>query len=181
MKLYLLRHGETDWNTIYKLQGRTDIPLNENGREQAKLAAAELKDIPFDAVFSSPLSRAYETACIITADRPLTPVIDDRLTEMSFGKYEGTTPEYNDIYPNRVRLFADTENYVPDGGESFEDISKRCRNFLEMLKEKDYKNVLIVSHGALTKGILREINNTPLKDYWNCGVLLNCKAFEVDI
>ena len=74
MKLYIIRHGQTDWNLARKLQGCTDIPLNEHGRYVAELTREGLKDVPFDVAFTSPLSRAKETAEIILKDRNI-PII----------------------------------------------------------------------------------------------------------
>ena len=69
MRIYIMRHGETDWNRENKIQGRVDIPLNENGRELARITAEKLKKIPFAAAITSPLIRAKETAEIIMGDR----------------------------------------------------------------------------------------------------------------
>ena len=87
MKLYLLRHGRTRWNEEGKLQGRTDVPLNEEGRAGALRAREELRNVPFSAVFSSPLSRARETAEIIAAGKAAV-TTDERLLELRFGAPE---------------------------------------------------------------------------------------------
>ena len=87
--LYIIRHGKTDWNERHKIQGRTDIPLNDEGRAMAEEAREEYKDVNFDVVFCSPLVRAKETAEILLKGRNLPINIDDRLMEMSFGEYEG--------------------------------------------------------------------------------------------
>ncbi|MBP5726927.1 MAG: histidine phosphatase family protein, partial [Clostridia bacterium] len=87
--LYIIRHGKTDWNVRHKMQGRTDIPLNEEGRQMAEAAREEYRDIHFDICFSSPLIRAKETAEILLRDRNIPILTDDRLLEMSFGRFEG--------------------------------------------------------------------------------------------
>ena len=84
-----MRHGKTDWNEIHKLQGRTDIPLNEEGRRMAAAAGKEYQDIHFDICFCSPLIRAKETAQLVLKGRDIPVLYDDRLKEMSFGIYEG--------------------------------------------------------------------------------------------
>ena len=89
MKLYLLRHGRTAWNEAGKIQGRTDIPLGEEGRRSALEAGAALADIPFSAAFSSPLRRAKETAEIILGARKDILRTDERLIELNFGAAEG--------------------------------------------------------------------------------------------
>ena len=87
--LYIMRHGRTEWNELHKLQGRTDIPLNEIGRSMARDAHYEYADVHFDLCFSSPLKRAKETAEIVLKDRNVPIKTDERLVEMSFGDYEG--------------------------------------------------------------------------------------------
>ena len=87
-KLYLVRHGETDYNNTMRFQGQTDIPLNQTGVEQAEKLAAFFKDIPLDAVYSSSLQRAGKTAEIIAEAKGLEPVSLDALKEMSFGIWE---------------------------------------------------------------------------------------------
>lgn len=88
--LYIMRHGKTDWNAIHKLQGRTDIPLNDEGRRWPKLLAKKYQDVHLDICFCSPLIRARETAQLVLAGRDVPVVYDERLLEMSFGIYEGT-------------------------------------------------------------------------------------------
>ena len=87
MQIYIIRHGETEWNTKRLLQGATDIPLNQNGVEVAKLTSEALKEVPFDIIYTSPLKRAVETAEIMRGDREIPVILVDRLKEISFGPY----------------------------------------------------------------------------------------------
>ena len=87
--LYIMRHGKTEWNELHKLQGRTDIPLNENGRKMAREAGKRYREIHFDICYCSPLIRAKETAELVLEGRTVPIVTDDRLMEMCFGEYEG--------------------------------------------------------------------------------------------
>ena len=87
--LYIMRHGKTDWNALHKLQGRTDIPLNEEGRLMALKAHEEYKSWNIDVCYCSPLIRAVETAQIVLKNRGIPIITDERLVEMSFGDYEG--------------------------------------------------------------------------------------------
>ena len=89
MSLYIMRHGKTDWNEKHKLQGRTDVPLNEEGRRMAEKAREEYKDVHCDVCWCSPLIRAKQTAGILLRGRDIPIITDDRLREMSFGIYEG--------------------------------------------------------------------------------------------
>ena len=88
MKIYIARHGQTDWNSQHKAQGRTDIPLNETGIKQAEALRDNIKNIKFTAVYASPLKRAAKTAEVAT-DNKYNIIFDDRLVERSFGDYEG--------------------------------------------------------------------------------------------
>ncbi len=87
--LYIIRHGKTDWNALHKLQGRTDIPLNDEGRKMAEEAGKLYRDVHFDVCFCSPLIRARETAEILLRGRNVPILTDNRLAEMGFGSYEG--------------------------------------------------------------------------------------------
>ena len=84
--VYITRHGQTDWNVLHKLQGRTDIPLNEEGRKSARWACIEYRDLHFDICFCSPLARSRETAQILMQGRDVPVVADERLLEMGLGE-----------------------------------------------------------------------------------------------
>lgn len=146
MLIGLIRHGQTDWNLVGKIQGQTDIPLNANGKHQASLLAERLvhDKYAWNYVVSSGLSRAEETARII-ADRlgiTLLPP-DPRLCERSYGQVEGTTPE------ERKARWGDGWKQLDLGQESDETIRSRGLSFLEDLsKQHGRSNVLIVSHGS---------------------------------
>ncbi len=180
--LYLIRHGKTDWNEVYKLQGRTDIPLNESGRQMALAANREYRKKQFDVVFCSPLVRAKETAELLLQGRNLPIHFDERLVEISFGNYEGIErisqkPEHP-IY----KFFHDPSNYVADNGaESFESLFARTGSFLKeevdpLLAEG--KNVLIVGHGAMNSSIISQKRGYSLDDFWKEGIE-NCKLKEI--
>ena len=89
MAIYYTRHGQTDWNLDYKIQGRKDIPLNETGRKEAEELRIKIQDIPLDIIYSSPLKRAYETAEIARGDRDIPLLTDNRLAEEYYGQFEG--------------------------------------------------------------------------------------------
>ena len=119
MDIYLIRHGETDWNKMRRLQGVTDIPLNACGIELAEKTAEGLKNVPFDRIYTSPLIRAKKTAEIIRGDRPVELVVTDGLKEISFGEYEGLCHETETHFLTQY-IFADnpgnllqTERFLP--------------------------------------------------------------------
>ena len=188
MLIYIIRHGETDWNTKRLLQGATDIPLNENGIAAAKLTAEALREVPFDAVFTSPLMRARQTAEIMRGEREIPIFEDERLREISFGPYEGlccSREGYSIPDPEFVKFFADPGNYIPpEGGESIEELCARTTDFLrELMENPSYqdKTVLLSGHGAVVKGLLSSLLITELGDFWKGGVHKNCAVSIVEV
>ena len=151
MKLYITRHGETFRNAENRVLGRTDDPLSAKGKAQAMELAEKLKDIEIDVIFTSPLSRARETARAGAAPKGMTLIEDERLLEVNFGIYEAV-PRDDVGYQNAKR-----EHFKRyPGGESYFDMAYRIYDFLYMLK-REYadKRVLVVSHG----GVCRIIHN----------------------
>lgn len=181
--LYLMRHGKTDWNAEYKLQGGKDIPLNPEGIQMAKEAAEKYRDVPFDICFVSPLSRALDTARILLQGRDIPVIVDERLVEMRYGRYEGTDHIYRHPELPIYKLFQDPENYVPEeGAESFDELFCRTGEFLEEQVEpllKQGKNVLIVGHGSMNTAIINRYKEIPLKNFWDSGQK-NCVLMEVE-
>lgn len=149
----LLRHGQTDWNIDFRLQGVTDIPLNETGIAQARDAAAAIDAFEWDLVLTSPLSRARDTAAIVAEANGLAEVIvEPLLLERSFGEAEGLA------YEEWKARYADT-NVVP-GGETLAELESRARLLLDTLVANHHgKRVLAVSHGALIRKILTIISD----------------------
>ena len=185
MEIYILRHGETPWNVARRFQGHSDIPINENGRELAGRTGEALESTHFDVIYSSPLIRAYETACLVRGHRNIEIIRDERIKEMGFGVNEGK---------DGPTLFADTSSpfhhffdapelyEAPEGGESIEEVMDRARDFLQEViepKEKEYERVLISGHGAINKALLAVMLNRPKKDFWSGNVQHNCAITSV--
>lgn len=178
--LYILRHGTTDWNVLRKLQGRTDIPLNEAGRALARKAAETYADVHFDVCYCSPMVRARETAEILLEGRNIPIIPDNRLREMSFGIYEGTEKCLEIPGCPVAEVFRDPANYraVPEG-ESFAELFARTGAFLREVAEPELekgKDVLIVGHGAMDESIVCQVKGLPLEEFWstpidNCGLI----------
>lgn len=163
--LYFLRHGETDWNAEGRLQGQTDIPLNDKGRAQAAgiarairlgnitgISADSLVSLPFVA---SPMGRARETMEIIRAGlglRPADYATDDRLKEIGFGRWEGSV--WQDIQEHdpagSLARERDKWNYVPPGGESYEVVQARVAEWLATLSG----DACVVAHGGIARVLL---------------------------
>ncbi len=147
MNIYVLRHGLTDYNLQGKFQGQVDIAINAKGVEQAQKAAQELKNIKFDFIFSSPLKRALQTAKIVTNSEI---IVDNRLTERSFGKLEGKYSIEN--YESRVEEFQI---------ETLENLQHRVYDFLNELtsKYKNCSNILIVTHACIALMVEQYFSN----------------------
>ncbi|MBR3735160.1 MAG: histidine phosphatase family protein [Lachnospiraceae bacterium] len=173
--LYIMRHGTTDWNALHKLQGKTDIPLNADGRNLAAQAHDKYLDVHFDICYCSPLVRAKETAEILLKDRNIPIFFDDRIKEMGFGIYEGVENSF-DIpdCPVNVLFYHPEEYLVPvEGGESLDELFSRTGEFLEEMvlpKVRDGKDVLIVGHGAMNSGIISQIRKYSRADFWKAGI-----------
>lgn len=155
--LGLLRHGQTDWNIDFRLQGVTDIPLNETGVAQAKTAAAVLSGQTWHRLLSSPLSRALETAQIVAEAHhwPTESIaVEPLLIERSFGEAEGM------IHSEWKSTFGDT--HVP-GSESRAELAERTKVLLDVILERYAgKRVLAVSHGALIREVLGLLSDNAL-------------------
>ena len=183
MIIYMMRHGETDWNTKHLFQGRTDIPLNENGRKVAEWTREGLLNVKFDVAFCSPLSRAKETAQIILEGREIEVMEDERIIEMGFGEYEATRMDQSD--ENLLTFFEHPDAYVDEKGvESFEAVLARADAFLRDLtgnpKYRD-STILVVTHGAMIRGLVGAFMNKPVKDFWEGGVHKNCGMTIVEV
>ena len=186
IELYIVRHGQTPWNAARKIQGSTDVLLLEEGREMARITgkAWEEAGLRFDAVYSSPLNRAYETAQLVSGHTGIPVVVDQRLRELNFGCLEGKI--YLHLYdaeydPDHGTFFSRPERYkTPENGESLEEICARGKDFLEdiLSKHSDGQRILIVAHGAMNKALMKNIRGTEIKDFWagelqkNCGVTI---------
>ena len=188
MKIYLIRHGETDWNLEQRLQGATDIPLNENGLELARETAQGLKEVPFDLIYTSPLKRAKQTAEILRGERDIPLIEEPRIREICFGIYEGyccSREGYNIPDPDFLKFFEKPGDYVPpQGGETIAKLCARTTEFLtELAENPDYreKTILLSGHGAVVKGLLSSLTISDLNDFWNGGVHKNCGVTILDV
>ena len=175
MKIYVTRHGQTDWNVQGKTQGRTDIELNEVGIKQAKQTKEELKNVDIDLIICSPLKRAKQTAEIINEGRNIQIIFDNQIIERNFGEFEGKKIKFDEFWDYNAH-----PRY--QRAETIQEIISRISNFLDKIKEeyKD-KNVLLVTHGGVSIAI-----NCYFKGIHEDGKLINyclhnCEVQEFEI
>lgn len=177
MYIYLMRHGQTDWNVARRMQGRSDIPLNQVGLRQAERAAAAMEDLPIDRILTSPLRRAKQTAQAVAAGRGVPVLTEELLVEMGFGELEGVEVTQRE---ECALIFSHPEQYTPlPGSESYDDLMERCSDLLErVLKplEGRYHDVLCCSHGALIRGIVVRLKGYQREDFWKDPPQPNCSC-----
>jgi 2,3-bisphosphoglycerate-dependent phosphoglycerate mutase len=156
-KVYLIRHGETEWNITGRWQGILDPPLNDIGREQAQKLAAYLRNEPIQAIYTSDLSRAADTAQTLANALGLSPVIDKRLRELHIGVFQGLTkPEILQKYPQEFAEFmAEPFEYCILEGESRRQLQERMRDaWQEITSTEGIHEIAIVTHGGAIKMLL---------------------------
>ena len=171
----LVRHGKTNQNIKKLIQGRKDFPLSEEGRIEALQAALLLKDTDpnWDIIYSSPLSRAYETAQIIASNIGYNKEIikNDDFIERDFGVSEGM-PVNDEVF---VKVLDDSW----EGIETTLEIRKRMQDgVIKAIKENNYKKIMIVSHSHAIKGFLSSIDNSISMDYWIPNASLSYVEYE---
>ena len=169
--LYIVRHGETDWNKMGKYQGITDVPLNENGLNQAKACGEALKDITFDRILSSDLSRALVTAETIRGDRTTPITVDKRLRELNFGDWEAML--FSDIearWPGLIdEMYLRPHLVKVPNGESFKDLQDRAWAGLEEFinENVEEETLLIACHGGTIRTLLCKLLDISISHCWN--------------
>lgn len=186
MKIYLIRHGETDWNKKGKLQGSVDIPLNAYGIELAEITSEKMKDVPIEIIYSSPLQRAHRTAEIMRRGRDIPIIVDERLREMDFGIYEGSlVKEAAECRDNPLYNFMKhPEKYHAADGEEFTQVIDRAGSFIrEVLypAQNKYENVMLAVHGAFIRCFLRCVEQRPLSEFWSNIPQKNCAVTTIEM
>ncbi|NMA87109.1 MAG: histidine phosphatase family protein [Tissierellia bacterium] len=172
-KIYLIRHGESQWNVLRKIQGQKDIPLTDKGRKQAELAGEKLSEENIDIIYSSDLKRASETAEIIGQNIGIEPIYNMSLREINFGIWEGLSNDsMNSKYRDEVCLWRrEPEKLNIQEAENLYDVQRRAMNFLNFIleNEKD-ENILVVSHGVTLKTIILDLLNMDLIYFKNLTI-----------
>jgi broad specificity phosphatase PhoE len=161
--ILLARHGETEWNRIGRWQGWADPPLNDTGRAQARRLAGQLQKVPFDAVYSSDLRRAHETAVIVAEPHRVPVVTEPGLREIDIGAWSGlTTQEIEEQFPHGER---------PDG-ETRKEHSERVLAAVERIaRDNAGHRILLMTHGGTMRALHGHLSDEPLHPIENCAVL----------
>ena len=165
MKLILVRHGETDWNLKERIGGE-GVPLNKEGIGQARKVGLRLKNERIDAIYSSDMKRAKQTAEEIAKFHGI-PIVQSKLIrERAFGKLEGlTAKEHREL---REASGLPKHLYRPPGGENYTDIAKRVREFLAQIRRKHgNENVIVVTHAAVIRSFINILAGKPLESIFD--------------
>jgi probable phosphoglycerate mutase len=163
-KIFLIRHGETLWNSEQRIQGHIDSQLNPTGFAQAQALAQRLQSQNFAALYSSDLARAYQTAQCLAQTTGLSIEIDQRLRERNLGCFQGLThSEVQQQFPQEYHRYKTFDpDYIIPNGESFRQFRQRCINCLEELVQKHLgEHILVVSHGGVLVSAFKHILNLP--------------------
>lgn len=182
--VYFMRHGQTDMNVAEVLQGQVDCPLNEVGINQAKEAGAKFRNagLEFDMVYSSPLSRAIDTAVHSALVDRDSVVIEPRIIEMDYGPFEGVG--YADFDDDMWNWLKDPDNIpAPAGIESIPDLMARTGEFIDSLVDSDGNSILVVTHGVAIRsmlGNLHKLTGTYSAKVWGLPIP-NCVLYKTII
>lgn len=182
MKIYLARHGETDWNVRFLMQGTTDTELNENGLAQAAKLGESMKDSGIVHVYTSYLKRAARTGQIVAEILGVPCEVREGLQETGLGEWEGRI--WKDVceeYPEAIaRWTADRRNNRPPKGETYQEVLDRVIPAVVRVAQEATGDVMIVSHNGTIKALLAELNGTPLETMNQDYPTPNAGATEVD-
>lgn len=174
MKILVTRHGQTNWNVEKRIQGRTDIELNDKGIEQAYQTKENLENEKIDLIICSPLKRAKQTADIINKDRNIPIIYDERLLEICYGENEGRL--HDDFDYDGFWNIIDTHEYKD--AENVNRFIKRVHDFLEDIKKYEEENILIVTHNGVCRAINTYFNGIPKdNNIINLGIK-NCEVVK---
>ncbi len=167
--IWLTRHGETEWNTIRKMQGQLNSALTDNGIQQAKNLSKWIENERIDIIYTSPLKRAYDTATILKGHRDIPIVAHEDLMEINLGQWQGQCiSDVKAQEPEKHQAFWFTpDKYQATSGEDFYDVRKRVQRFCqEVLDTENNKNILIVAHAIVLKSFIAYTKNLPVSKLW---------------
>lgn len=182
-RIYIVRHGETMWNSEGRIQGHTDVGLTERGKEQARATARRLTGVRFDVAYSSDMSRARDTALIILGERDTPLHSIPELREYNKGVFEGLTPEeYRLRFPELFEAsLVNDPDFAPPGGETIRQCQSRLAGFVSMVRKWHAdEEVLLVGHGGSLRSGIVALLGLPLEANWKF-VMHNCALSVIHI
>lgn len=178
--IYLVRHGKTHWNTIGKIQGFKESELNQEGLLQGKKVAEYFKKIHIDKIYTSPLSRAYDTANLINKNHQLQLKEVDLLKEMCFGDWEGLKKDEITDQDKYMTWLKTPELVQIPGGENLESLRLRARKFISSLDFSSDETIVLVSHSAMIKMLIIELLDMDNKNFKNLS-LSNTGVTKIEV
>jgi len=183
LNLLLVRHGETDWNVTQRFQGQTDVPLNQKGHQQAAAIAQHLASEEIHAIYSSDLSRAWDTAEEIAKNHQCEVVAEPRLQEISFGQWEGMTyDELQQREPEAVKAWHnDIGSFSPPGGETLQQLSvSAAAAYQHISVNHQDQTVILVAHGGSLQMLITNLLGLPPKSFWQFN-LDHCSLSKISV
>lgn len=179
MNIYLLRHGQTEENRKGSYYGNLDISLNTIGISQGEKAKAFFNDIKLNRVYVSDKKRTLEMAKLVIGQAEIEIIQDNRINETNFGYFEGKTyEEIKTFYPEEcIRWENNWKEFVPPGGESYIELCKRVKSFMEDIKKLDCDNILICTHSGVIRAIYCYVMNEDIDLFWKFG----CKNGDISL
>jgi len=172
MKIYLVRHGQTEWNALGRWQGTTDIELDDIGLDQAAKIAQKMTQYPVQAIYASPLKRAAKTAEVIATEKNLPIIYNRELEEIRLGELEGLT--YEEIVEKHADKFSIWENSTEEqtdlGVETNFELQRRAWAAFDEICQKENGDTLIVSHGAWINRLLCKLLHIPVQHRMTLGM-----------
>jgi probable phosphoglycerate mutase len=168
MKLYFIRHGQTDWNKARKIQGSCDIELNADGRKQAEVLCRKLKEenTPITRIYTSIQKRAHQTAVILSQATNLELITIDGLQEVNLGLWEGLSwTEVRDQYPSEYNAWYHNRRYDKShNGESYQEVVDRAMKTIQTIIKENSNDIAIVTHNAVIMCLQCYLTNTPFEE-----------------
>ena len=176
MTIYLFRHGEIESDGVRRFFGQTNVRLSKRGVEQAKKWQNAFTGTPFDAIYTSDLSRCAETARIISGGDEAKVRLVPELREINLGKMEGFSmtdfrKQYHDVWKSRGK---DIAGFIPEGGESFFSLQRRVMPVFEALSRRHDGNIVMVAHAGVNRVILCHILEMPLSNLFKIDQSYGC-------
>jgi broad specificity phosphatase PhoE len=179
----LVRHGETDWNVERRFQGHADPPLNDAGREQARALAAELADAKLDAIYTSDLARARETADIVAAGTGVPIHALAELREIDVGEWQGLTwPEIEERFPEGVARWHE-DGHGWSGGETYQELEQRVVRALRSIADQHPgSRLLVIGHGGTVRVVRAFVERRSVAESRRASRPIgNCEVFRIRV